>query len=98
MDGWVGGGVVDEGHISGFLEGIFIMLDDSKEGIYGIVGLCVGFCAELAVCEGVKELSVCCQPSDEETFKKFSEGVVKIYTSVGRRVSLILTVSFVDRS
>jgi len=26
---------------------------------------------------------VCCQSSNEETFKEFSEGVIKIYTSVG---------------
>jgi len=38
------------------------MFDDGKEKIYGIVGLCVGLCSQLTVCERVEEFSVCCQP------------------------------------
>ena len=68
-----------------------------KKEIYGIVGLCVGFGSQLAICERVQEFSVCCQSSNEETFKEFSEGVIEIYTSVGCRVCFFLIVSFVDR-
>jgi len=34
------------------------MLDDGRKGIYGIVGLRVGFCSLLAVRERVEEFSV----------------------------------------
>jgi len=39
---------------------------------------------------------VCCQSSNEETFKEFSEGVIEIYASVGCCVYFVLIVSFVD--
>jgi len=43
-------------------------LDDGKEGIYGIMGLCVGVCSQLTACERVEELSVCCQSGNEVAF------------------------------
>jgi len=36
---------------------------------------------------------VCCQSSNEETFKEFSEGVIEIYTSVGCWVCFVLIVT-----
>ena len=40
---------------------------------------------------------MCCQSSNEETFKEFIEGVIEIRTSVGCTVCFFLIVSFVDR-
>ena len=57
----------------------------------------VGFCSQLAVCESVEEFSVCCQSSNEEAFKEFSECVIEVYASVGCWVCFVLAVSFVDR-
>jgi len=34
MDGGVGIGVVNEGHVCGFLYSIFVMLDAGKRGIF----------------------------------------------------------------
>ena len=39
---------------------------------------------------------MCCQSSNEETFKEFSEGVIEICAFVGCWVCLVLIVSFVD--
>jgi len=55
------------------------VLNNGEKGIYGIVGLRVGFCSELAICERVQEFSVYCYFRIEETFKEFSEGVIEIY-------------------
>jgi len=99
MDTGVGSGVVNNSHACGFLWSISVMLDDVKEGIYGVMGLCVGFCSQLAVCERVEESQfiMCCQSGNEETFKEFSEVVMEVYASVGCWVCLLLAVFFVDR-
>ena len=39
---------------------------------------------------------MCCQSSNEETFKEFSEDVIEIYASLGCWVCFVLTMSFVD--
>jgi len=44
MNGGVGRGVVDEGHVGGFFQGIFVVLNNSKQITYSIVCLRVGFC------------------------------------------------------
>jgi len=101
MDREVGSGVVNKSHVCGFLQSIFVMLDNGKEGIYGIMGLRVagGFCSQLTLCERFEEFSVCCQSGNasEEAIKEFSEGVIEASASVGCWVCLILAVSFVDR-
>jgi len=97
LDTGVGSGVVNNSHACGFLRSIFAMLDDGREGKYGIMGLSVGFCSQLAICERVEEFSMCCQSGNEETFKEFSEGVMEVYASVGCWVCLLFSVSFVDR-
>jgi len=42
------------------------------------MGLRVGFCSQLAICERVEEFSVCCQSGNEEAFKEFSEVVFQV--------------------
>jgi len=59
------------------------MLDDGKKGIYGIMGLHVGVCSQLAVRERVEMFSMCCQSGNEEAFKDFSEDAIEVYASVG---------------
>jgi len=76
---------------------MFVTLNDVKKGIYGIVGLRVGVCSQLAICERVEEFSVCRQSGNEECFEEFSEGVIEIYASVGCWVYFVLAVSSVDR-
>ena len=45
MNGGVGSGVVDRGHVGGFIQGIFkfVVLVNGEKRIYGFVGLSVGF-------------------------------------------------------
>jgi len=66
-------------------------MNDEEKGMYGIVGLRVGVCSY----ERVQEFLVCCQSSNEETFKEFGEGVIEVYASVGCWVCFVLIVSFV---
>ena len=49
------------------------------------------------MCERVEEFNVCCQSSNEESFKEFSEGVIEVDASVGCWVCLVLDISFLDR-
>jgi len=76
---------------------MFVMLNVGKKGMYGIVGLCVGVCSQLAICERVEEFSVCCQSGNEESFTEFSESIIEVYASVGCWVCFVLAVSFVDK-
>ena len=73
------------------------MLNDGKKGIYGIIGLRVGFCCQLAVHQRVDEFSVCCQSGNED-FKELSKGVIEVYASVGCWVCFVFIISFVYRS
>jgi len=43
MNRGVCGGVVDEGHVGGSFQGIFVVLNNSEQRIYSIVCLRVGF-------------------------------------------------------
>ena len=45
MNGGVGSGVVNKGHVCGFIYGTFVVLNNGEKAIYGIVGLRVGFCS-----------------------------------------------------
>ena len=42
MNRGVGGGVVDESHVGGVFEGIFVVLDNCEQRIFSIVCLRVG--------------------------------------------------------
>ena len=90
MNRGVGGKVVDESHVGGFFEGIFVVLDNSEQRIYSIVCLCVGLCPWLVVCKRVEKFRVCCQSRNKKAFEEFCEGVIQIYTSVGCGVCFVL--------
>ena len=65
VHGGVGGGVVNKGHIRGFVKGVFVVLDNGKECVDGIMGLCARFCSELVGCECLMQFSMCCESSEK---------------------------------
>jgi len=71
MNRGVGGGVVDESHVGGFFEGIFVVLDNSEQRIYSIVCLRVGLCPLLVMCKRVEKFRVGCQSRNKKAFEEF---------------------------
>jgi len=58
--------------------------------------LCTWFGPELVEGENIIEFGMCLKSGYEETFKKFGQGVVEIYSPVEGRISLVFVMAFVD--
>ena len=76
--------------------GVLVVLNGGKERVNSVMCLCAWFGAELVGGESVIKFSVCRKSGYVETFKKFCQGVVEIYSPVGGRVSLVFVMAFVD--
>ena len=71
-------------------------MNGGEERVNSVMRLCAWFCPELVGGEGVVEFCVYCQSGNKQTFKQFVQGVIEIYSTVGGRVSLVFSMSFVD--
>ena len=57
---------------------------------------CARFDTKLVSGESVVRLSVCHELGEEQTLKKFCQGVIEIYAPVGGRVSFVFVMVFID--
>jgi len=57
---------------------------------------CARFDTKLVSGESVVRLSVCHELGEEQTLKKFCQGVIEIYAPVGGRVSFVFVMTFID--